>query len=75
MKRLSVHEVKTNFSSLVNSVAADGEVIVIMRYGKAVAQLTPLPGLARNVKPDARLSRIKIKYNPLEPTEGEWENG
>jgi antitoxin (DNA-binding transcriptional repressor) of toxin-antitoxin stability system len=37
MKSLSVHEVKTNFSSLVNSVAADGEVIVVMRYGKAVA--------------------------------------
>jgi prevent-host-death family protein len=40
MQEVNIHEAKTRLSQLLEQVAA-GEEIVIARYGKPVARLTP----------------------------------
>jgi prevent-host-death family protein len=72
MKKVNVHEAKTNFSSLLATVEAASETYVICRNGEPVADLVP-HRRADRTKPHPALSRIKIKYNPAEPaSEEEW---
>jgi len=70
--KLNVHEAKTHFSKLLASVKENSEGIVICRNGEPVADLVPHRQKSR-IKLDPTLSRIKIKYNPVEPlTDDEW---
>ena len=72
MKTVNVHEAKTNFSSLLSKLEADGETIVICRNGEPVADLVPHKQVNR-IKPHPILGKIKIKYDPTEPaSEAEW---
>ena len=72
MKTVNVHEAKTNFSSLLAKVEANGAAIVICRNGQPVADLVPHKPKDR-IKPHPVLSKIKIKYDPVEPApEDEW---
>lgn len=41
-KTLSVYEVKSNFSRLLDGVAHDGDTITITRYGQPIASITPV---------------------------------
>ncbi len=43
MKRVNVHDAKTNLSRLLEAVE-DGEEVVISRAGKPVARLVPVSG-------------------------------
>jgi prevent-host-death family protein len=72
MKTVNVHEAKTNFSSLLAKLEADGETIVICRNGEPVADLVPHKRSSR-IKTHPALSRIKIGYDPVEPlASDEW---
>ena len=72
MKKVNVHEAKTNFSSLLATVEGAGESLVICRNGEPVADLVPHKRASR-IKPHPVLSRIKIKYDPIETaSETEW---
>ena len=72
MKTVNVHEAKTNFSSLLTKLEKDSETIVICRNGEPVADLVPHKRASR-IKPHPVLSRIKIKYDPVETaSENEW---
>jgi antitoxin (DNA-binding transcriptional repressor) of toxin-antitoxin stability system len=72
MKTVNVHEAKTNFSSLLARLEADSETIVICRNGEPVADLVPHRRASR-IKAHPVLSRIKIKYDPVETaSEDEW---
>jgi prevent-host-death family protein len=72
MKTVNVHEAKTNFSSLLATVEDSSESFVICRNGEPVADLVPHRRASR-IKPHPVLSRIKIKYNPVETaSESEW---
>ena len=72
MKRVDVHEAKTNFSNLLAKMEADGETIVICRNGKPVADLVPHKRFNRT-KIHPVLSKIQINYDPTEPlTNDEW---
>ena len=72
MKTVNVHEAKTNFSSLLATVEDSSESFVICRNGEPVADLVPHRRASR-IKPHPTLSRIKIKYDPIEPaSETEW---
>lgn len=70
MKTVNVHEAKTNFSSLLAKLESDSETIVICRNGEPVADLVPHKRVSR-IKTHPVLSRIKIKYNPVEPASAE----
>ena len=72
MKTVNVHEAKTNFSKLLAQVEKTSTIIVICRNGQPVADLTPHARPSR-IKTDARLSRIKIGYDPTESLSAdEW---
>lgn len=42
MKSVNVHEAKTELSKLLNQVETKGTIITICRYGKPVAELSPV---------------------------------
>jgi prevent-host-death family protein len=72
MKTVNVHEAKTNFSRLLATVEESGESFVICRNGQPVANLVPHKQVSRT-KPHPILSKIKIKYDPVETaSEDEW---
>ena len=51
MRQVNIHEAKTQLSKLI----ADGEEVVIARYGEPVARLVPIrPPAARRVPGSAR---------------------
>lgn len=72
MKKVNVHEAKTNFSSLLATVESSSESFVICRNGEPVADLVPHKRASR-IKVHPALSRIKIGYDPVEPlSNDEW---
>ena len=72
MKTVNVHEAKTHFSSLLATVENTGGSFVICRNGEPIADLVPHK-LKSRIKPHSSLSRIKVKYNPVESaSEEEW---
>jgi len=73
MVRVSVHEAKTNLSSLIALVERNGENIIIERHGRAVAEICPVAKKSRIVA-DPILKKIVITCDLTSPTEEEWEN-
>jgi antitoxin (DNA-binding transcriptional repressor) of toxin-antitoxin stability system len=72
MKSVNVHEAKTNFSSLLAQIEKSDESFIICRNGEPVADLIPHKRGDRT-KRHPTLSKIKIKYDPIEPlAEDEW---
>ena len=74
----NMHEAKTRLSELVKAVEERGEVVILQRNGKPVAEIrrhSPAePAPVRRLIPDPRLSPILAPgYDPTEPaTEDEW---
>jgi prevent-host-death family protein len=56
---VSVAEAKNRLPELIRAVEA-GELVVITRNGKPVAQLTPPPPERRTIKWDSMKDRIKL---------------
>ena len=72
MKSVNVHEAKSTLSSLLAEVERRGTRVVICRNGKPVADLIPHQRVDRRQK-DAKLGKIKIKYDPVEElAEEDW---
>ena len=71
MKTVSIHEAKTHFSALISTIERTREKIIIMKHNNAVAELVPIPHGDR-LTPDPKLKEIEIRYDPIEPTEEEW---
>lgn len=71
MKQANTHEAKTHLSRILEEVES-GEVYIISRSGKPVAELRPLPHKDRTVA-DPVLGSIRIGYDPTEPLDdAEW---
>ena len=63
MRQINIHEAKTQLSKLI----ADGEEVVIVRYGEPVARLVPIrPPTARRVPGSAR-GKFKVPPEFFEP--------
>ena len=73
MTTVSVHEAKTHLSSILLNVERLGEKVVICRYNKAIAQITPIEH-GNRTQIDPEISKIKIKCDLTETTESEWNN-
>ncbi len=66
MRQVNIHEAKTQLSKLI----ADGEEVVIARYGEPVARLIPIrPPAARRVPGTARgqFTVPREFFDPLPP--------
>lgn len=73
MTTVSIHEAKTHLSALIAQVEDRHQQVVICRYGRAVATLSPI-SRGRRTETDATLCRVKINGDLTEPTVGEWED-
>jgi len=73
MLSVSLHEAKTNLSSLISAIERTGEPVIISRHGRAVAELTPITKKSR-LETSPTLKKIRIHGDPTEPTTGEWEH-
>ncbi|HWG46400.1 MAG TPA: type II toxin-antitoxin system prevent-host-death family antitoxin [Gemmataceae bacterium] len=62
MQLVNVHQAKTQFSKLLDQVAA-GEEVVISRHGKPVAKLSPVEGELPPRQPGALKGKIWIADN------------
>lgn len=69
-----MHDAKTRLSELVKAVEERGEVVILCRDGKEVAEIRRRPkrSHARNIDPDPKL-RVEFLhgYRPDEPLTGE----
>jgi prevent-host-death family protein len=66
MNQVNIHQAKTQFSRLVERVAA-GEEIVIAKAGKPIARLVPYAPKGAIRRPGAMRGKIRIKKNFDEP--------
>lgn len=65
---INVHDLKTNYSKYLERVA-DGEEIILGKYGKPVAKIVPLPKTPR--KPGALKDSLWIA-DDFDETPQEW---
>ncbi len=72
MQTATIYEAKTNLSSLINQVERSHERILITKHGHPVAELGPVSRKSRLVT-DAVLAELTIGYDPVKPTEDEWD--
>ena len=71
---LSVHEAKTNFSSVLAAVERDAVTLTIMRYGRPVARIVPIKRNKRSLKPMSGVAgKIKVKCDLFADSSEDWE--
>lgn len=66
MKRINIHQAKTQLSRLIERVAG-GEEIVIAKSGKPIARLVPYVPKGAVRQPGAMRGKIRFKRNFDEP--------
>lgn len=70
MRRVNVHEAKSTLSALLAEVEDSGEVVLICRAGKPVAELRKVASRV-SVAPHPDLSRIRLHAPAEEPLDAE----
>jgi antitoxin (DNA-binding transcriptional repressor) of toxin-antitoxin stability system len=69
---VNTHEAKSKLSKLLAAIEEKGEVVVICRSGKPVAEMKAISPAGDRLTPDPAL-RVELHYDPTEPlTEEEW---
>lgn len=73
MRTVNVHEAKSTLSALLTEVEERGEVVVICRAGKPVAELRRIQPRARSVAPLPALAGIVFVDDPTAPLDAsDW---
>lgn len=67
MRTVNVHEAKSTLSALLAEVEQRGEVIVICRAGKPIAELRQVSPQVRTMRPHPELSAIRFLDDPTLP--------
>lgn len=74
MRTVNVHQAKSTLSALLAAVEEGGEVIVICRNGKPIAELRAVSKQRRNMEPHPVFSNFKTPPDVMEPCPPEqWE--
>ncbi|MBU2513667.1 type II toxin-antitoxin system Phd/YefM family antitoxin [bacterium] len=71
MIQVNIHEAKTNLSKLI----AEGQEVIIARYGEPVARLTPIRKKAQNRKPGSAKGKFEVSDKFFEPLPDDILNG
>jgi len=72
MKRCNTHEAKTRLSELLADVETNGEVVLICRNGKPVAELRPVAAAQRSpLRKNPRLQGMRLREDPVLPLDPE----
>ncbi|MGP8202118.1 MAG: type II toxin-antitoxin system Phd/YefM family antitoxin [Limisphaerales bacterium] len=74
MRTVNTHEAKTNLSKLLVAVEKKGEVVLICRNGKPIAEMKAVKATAGRLEPNPALKvTFAPGFNPTEPaTEEDW---
>jgi prevent-host-death family protein len=70
MRQVNIHEAKTQLSKLI----ADGEEVVIARYGEPVARLVPIRPLIDRRVPGSARGKFKVPPEFFDPLPDEILN-
>ncbi len=73
MKTVSIHEAKAKLSGLVETVEKGGGRVVLSRYGKPIAEITPYRKRKRSRR-SPELAKITYHGDLTAPTEAEWDH-
>lgn len=73
MTTVSIHEAKTHLSALIAQVEDRHEHVVICRYGRPVAELSPI-SRGKRTQTDPALHAVKIGADLASPSIEEWED-
>lgn len=74
MKTLSISRARNRLPSLVAGVMQDRQTILLTRYGKPMAAITPVPEACKPAMPyPLRGKTIRVASDFDEPTTGLWE--
>ena len=69
----NVHEAKADFSNILANVENQMMTVLIMRYGKPIAKLSPI-AKRRNVAPMKKYAgKVKIVGSMFDDTSDDWE--
>ncbi len=71
MTTVSIHEAKTHLSALIAQVEDRREHVIICRYGRAVAELSPI-SRGKRTETAAALRDVKMNDDLTRPTVEEW---
>ena len=73
MKAINISDAKAHLSALVSEIEKTGNMVVICKNGKAVADLVPHGRRRSRLSPHNIMKDISICYDPTEPlSEDEW---
>jgi prevent-host-death family protein len=67
MLKVNTHEAKTRLSELLAAVEKRGEVVILCRAGRPVAEIRALRPRRDPLRKDPRLSKIVFHENPAAP--------
>lgn len=73
MTTVSIHEAKSHLSALIAQVEDRHERVIICRYGRAVAELSPI-ARGKRTETDEALRDVKIKDDLTRSSVAEWED-
>ena len=69
----NIHEAKADFSNILANVENQMMTVMIMRYGKPIAKLSPI-AKHRNVAPmNKSAGKVKIVGSLFDDTSADWE--
>jgi prevent-host-death family protein len=66
MIKVNMHEAKTRLSALL-AAAEQGELVLLCRNGRPVAELRPLPAPIDPLRVDPELSKVEFLDDPMAP--------
>lgn len=73
MRKVNLYQAKTHLSQLVAKVEEEGEVIVLCRNGRPVADLVPHQSRAGTLESDPELLGARYLGDPTAPLDaGDW---
>lgn len=72
MRTITINETESNFSAVLNEMEEKGEIFIICRNGRPVADLIPHTRKSRRI-PHPVMSAVRINYDPTETlSQDEW---
>ena len=67
MIRVNTHEAKTRLSALLAAVEKRGEIVILCRSGRPVAEIRPFRRTRSPLRRSTRLSKIVFREDPTKP--------
>ncbi len=67
MLKVNTHEAKTRLSELLAAVEHRGEMVILCRAGRPIAEIRGLPRRRDPLRRDSKLARIVFREDPSAP--------